>query len=149
VIPYTEVLKGTMVHGPKRVGIQLFVVPAGCDANDPNQCVIDPPLFNPDDVSTIKGKVIHFNQICMISASTKFHHEKSGSFPLSLREKVRFDMNTILCWPPLMVLFVVLPDEFAHESLDYPTFLEADCIGSYPTNPYINIDRQLDNIVPP
>jgi hypothetical protein len=36
VIPYKEALKGTMAHGTKRVGIQLFVVPAGFDVNNPN-----------------------------------------------------------------------------------------------------------------
>jgi hypothetical protein len=146
VYSYKQVLKLTMVHGPKRVGMQVFVVPAGFDVNDPDQCVIEPPLVNPDDVSTIEGKVIHFNRIRMISASIKFHHEKDGSFPLSSREKVRYDMNIILNWPWSTVLFVVSPDEYGRTSMDYPAILEASWIGRYPDEPYIDIESRLESV---
>jgi hypothetical protein len=149
VLSYEWVLKGTFVHGPPRTGMQLFVVPRGFDVNDPDQRVIDPPVVYPDDISTVDGKVHHFNRLRMISASIKFHHEKDGSFSLASREKVRFDMKLILLLPPSMVIFMAAPEEYDFKSLDYPPFLEANWIGSHPDEPYKDFDCQFDNVVPP
>jgi hypothetical protein len=149
VLSYAWVLKETMVHGPPQTSMQRFVVPKGFDVNDPDQRAIDPPVVYPDDISTTDGKVFHFNRLRMISASIRFHHEKDGSFAIALREKVWFDMRLILLFPSSMFIFMAAPEEFAFKLLDYPPFLEANWIGSYPDDPYINIDRQLDNVVPP
>ena len=89
----------------------------------------------------MEGLVVHYNRIRLIASSILFFHEFDGSFSKTARERVRFDVLTILNWTSEMVLFVVSPNEFSHEPLSYPPILEAAWLGDYPNVPYLDPDR--------
>ena len=143
VIPYEQVLKTTMVHGYGQAGTRMVIIRKIEGAEHTHHAIAAPTGYL-DDVSTIEGKVIHFNRVRLISASIKFHHEEDGSFSLASQEKVKWDMKLILSWPPALVLSVVCPGEFSHEILDYPPLLESNWIGKYPDEGHISIEEQLE-----
>lgn len=142
-VSYEQVLRSTMIHGRAQAGTRMVIVPKVFKAEHA-QRPIDAPTVYPDDTSTIEGKVVHFNRVRLIDASIRFHHEKDGSFPLASRERVQWDMATILSWPSALVLSVVRPNEFAHAALGYPPLLEANWIGKYPDESPLTIEEQLE-----
>jgi hypothetical protein len=145
VIPYEAVLAPTCLHGPDIRTATVGVVDARY-AQTTDTTSIPSPTIPPNDTSTMKGKVIHYNWIRLIASSILFHHNFDGSFPKSARERVRFDFLTVLNWPAEMVLFATTPFQFAHKPLHYPP-IEAAWLGEFPDEPYLDPDCQYGDYI--
>jgi hypothetical protein len=154
-IAYDVILAPTVVHGPDiPVAIVSDDLPI-INHFDLPDCfrAIAPPLIMPDDVSTLEGKLTHYNRVRMIAASILFHHGLDGSFSQAARERVRHDTNLVLSYTAEMVLFIASPNEFINRPMDYPPILEAEWIGTYPSDTYFNrvhyngdyIGRRINN----
>jgi hypothetical protein len=151
VISYDTILAPTVVHGPSvpevLIGDELPII--NHFSLPPDVAAIAPPLIKPDDTDTWEGRVIHYNRIRMIAASILYHHGADRSFSQLAREKVRHDMNLVLSFTPEMVMFIAEPNGLTYGTINYPPFLEAEWIGSFPDSDYTDVVVYTGDVIGP
>lgn len=106
LIAYKTVLADTVVHGPYQENKEASRDPKE-SLQDPDKRALVLPRKIPDDLSTVRGRLVHYNRLRLLSASIAEHYDDDGSFTIYSRGRVKDDLKYIIKWPATMILFCV------------------------------------------